>query len=100
MIQAIENGNFAEDAAWLLRAAATALYAQRVKFYPDKDYGSRLLELRPCDSVCAASLARQAVNNIDGVYVKSAIRTENGWEFILAVNNEERQVFIDYGRYL
>ncbi len=105
----IENGDYVKNGTKLLETdcidellqnAVIALYAPRGDFYPDKDYGSYLLDLKTADGERAACLARQAVSRLDGIFIKSASETQNGPEFIITVNGSERRVLIDHERYI
>lgn len=42
----------------------------------------------------ALAFARQALYGLNGVYIKSAEETQNGFDFTVIINHSERQVFI------
>ncbi|WP_177916825.1 hypothetical protein [uncultured Eubacterium sp.] len=80
----------------LVRAAALALIIPRGKFYPDKNFGSNVKYTEPIALTLAR--ARQAVEHLDGVYVKSVERRDDGLlVFNLSVNDIQRQVEAKYG---
>lgn len=80
----------------LLRDAAIALTVQRGRFYPDKNFGSTIRYTEPLALTLAR--ARQAVEHLDGVYVKSVERLDGGLVvFNLSVNDSERQAEAKYG---
>lgn len=83
------------DEEALLFNAVRALYTARGSFYPDKNYGSKIRRAACMpNEFYALCYARQALYNINGVYVKS-VSSENGkYDFTLLVNNKERQVQI------
>lgn len=75
--------------------AVRALYTARGSFYPDKNYGSKIrCTLNMPNEFYALCFARQALYNINGVYVKSVARENGKYDFTLLVNNKERQVQI------
>lgn len=80
----------------LLRDAALALIIPRGKFYPDKNFGSVVKYTEPIALTLAR--ARQAVEHLDGVYVKSVEKRDDGlMVFNLSVNDVQRQVEAKYG---
>lgn len=79
----------------LLQNAFTAINTQRKKFYPNKDFGSYIKQNAniPAEEY-AFAYACQAVDGIDGVYVKSA-KAENGNITInLILNDKEGEVSV------
>ncbi len=84
-----------EQTEALLQNIACAFFTERGKFYPDKDFGSRLREaVISGDCALAAACAAQSLYGIDGVYVKSA-EPENGeYKITVGINDEERQVTV------
>ena len=88
----IENEQHIDE---LARSIKFLLNARRGKFYPNKNYGSLLRDifLEP-KSEYALSYARQALDGIDGVYVKSAKLRNNNYIFSLIINGYEREVEI------
>lgn len=86
------NADFTYD---ILCDVEAALNAVRGKFYPDKDYGSKIRSI--CEmprEFYALCYARQALYNMDGVFVKSVRLNGSGYDFTLRINDEERQVRI------
>lgn len=65
------------------------------EFYPDKDYGSQIKNWAGIDSDILLAYARQAVNEIDGVHIKSVKAENNKALFNVVINDSERQVSID-----
>lgn len=103
MTEKIINGDYVKSDTGLeeteyidevLQNAAIALETLRGSFYPDKNYGSRLKREKILSEEYALCFARQALSDFDGVYIKSAKIKENGCEFTVAVNGQERQVLI------
>ena len=93
----VKNGDGLAEVQYieeLLQNAVLALTAIRGAFYPDKNFGSRLKNAGEKSEALAACYARQALSGFDGVYIKSAKINENGYEFAVLVNDEERQVLI------
>lgn len=107
MAQLIKNGDYVkcDDKSDLKRAeyideimqnVAVVLTARRSKFYPNKEFGSYIREC-PAQPRAdyALNYARQAVDMIDGVYIKSAEINSNKIIFNVIVNDEERQVSVN-----
>lgn len=72
----------------------SALSCPSGKFYPDKNYGSRLSGKKDINSLLSA--ARLAAERLNGIYIKSG--KTDGSSLILSVlinDNEERTVTID-----
>ncbi len=88
----LENTEFIDE---IVQSVVLILTARRGRFYPDKNYGSMVSDIvcEPKDEY-ALCYARQALDGIDGVFVKKAHRAENGYIFDLIINDEERQVEI------
>lgn len=79
----------------VLKDCVTALGCPRGEFYPDKDFGSHIKRVKStADSGELLAFARQALAEFDGVYVKSAVPNENGADFAVMINDEERRVRI------
>ncbi|MDE5984266.1 MAG: hypothetical protein K2H13_03325 [Eubacterium sp.] len=79
----------------ILEDCVTALVCPRTEFYPDKNFGShikRAKKLLDCEKLLA--FARQALSEFDGVYVKSAIMKSDSADFLLLINDYEREVSI------
>lgn len=103
MTEKIINGDYVKDGSGLaeiqyieelLQNAVIALQTPRGSFYPDKNYGSQLRAVKEKSEALAACCARQALSGFDGVYIKSAKINDNGYEFTVLVNDQERQVLI------
>ena len=79
----------------LLRDAAIARTVPRGGFYPDKNFGSAIKYTEPLPLTLAR--ARQAVEHLDGVYVKSVERRDGGLVvFNLSVNDTKGEVQAKY----
>ena len=77
----------------LYQNAVLTLHAERGKFYPDKNFGSRI-KATPKTSVAEQFLAfaQQALDATDGVYaIKAEIESDTA-VITLLVNDEERKV--------
>lgn len=70
-----------------------ALTCPYSRFYPNKDFGNRIKSSNDYKQLLASS--RQAVSNIDGVFVKSLSVNDGLAEFTIMVNDEARRVSID-----
>lgn len=81
----------------LLRSVKHMLYARQGKFYPNKDFGSllRLAEYKEPMLDYALSYARQAVDKIDGAYVKGVAVEGSALVFDILINDEEGRVTIE-----
>ncbi len=94
----IENENIAQVdyIDEVLQNAFVGINAKRERFYPNKNFGSYiyLIENKSRPSY-ALSYARQAVDLIDGVYIKSVCAFDNGYLFKIMINDEEREIFIN-----
>lgn len=79
----------------IVQSVILILTAHRGKFYPDKNFGSLLSDITcaPQDEY-ALCCARQALDGIDGVFIKKAHTAQDKYIFDLIINNEERQVEI------
>ncbi len=104
MIQKIQNGRYVDSPdgglekvdymEQLLQNVVFHLNTQRGKFYPDKDFGSNIKQSSVCNAALALAYARQAVDDLDGVYVKSCVYENDGFSFCILLNDEERLVRI------
>lgn len=99
MTAEIINGDYIKNGAGLketeyfdelLQNIAVVLTAERERFYPDKDFGAHIFG----NADYALAFARQALYGLNGVYIKSAEETENGFDFTVVINNAERQVAV------
>jgi hypothetical protein len=73
----------------------TAFVCPLGEFYPNKDYGSKIKQsIGKIDSQTLLCYARQAVSDMDGVYVKSVELSSLGADFTVMINDEERTVNI------
>lgn len=80
----------------VLQTIKLNLFARRGSFYPNKDFGSllRAEELKNPKQEYALAYARQALDRLDGVYVKLAKIVDDEMIFDLTINDNERQVSI------
>ncbi len=78
----------------ILKNAVRCLTVKRGKFYADKNFGSKISANQSNAEILA--YARQSVDGLDGVFVKSAVKNNNSVTFILTVNGEERSVIADF----
>ena len=78
----------------LLQNAGLVLNAERGRFYPNKNFGSRIKEAAGRPAEYALAYARQALDGIDGVFVCSASQSGNSVVLKLMINGEEREVSI------
>lgn len=106
MTAAIENGDYVlqnhslagvayTDA--LLQSVLMLLRLPRKQYYPDKNLGSYLYQLQDFsfeDQVLA--LARQAVADVSGVFIKSVNTKGRTATFSVLLNGEERQVSLSF----
>ena len=80
----------------LLQNACILLRARRGEFYPDKNFGSRIstIDKNPMNAYLL-DYARQALDLVDGVYVKNAEFSDDGAVFDLIINDKERRLLIN-----
>lgn len=79
-----------------LRSCVLAIRCERGRFYPDKDYGSSISQLENYSNRrLVLALARQAVGNIDGVFIKNVSIASDTATFEVYINNEREQVVIN-----
>ncbi len=85
----------------LLQSAWIALRAERRRFYPDKEFGSRICQAQnePLTETLTA-YAAEALERVDGVYVVKTECSGSSAVFTLLLNGHERQVSIDLNDYL
>lgn len=107
MTELIVNGDYvpAEDGSGLvmvehmsqlIQEVLMHLKIKRTRFYPNKDYGTALSQGMVPTEKYALACARQALCQYDGVYVKNAVQNDNTITYYLMVNDEERQVSVEY----
>lgn len=103
MTEKIKNGDYVKNGAELaevqyieelLQNAVIVLQTLRGSFYPDKNFGSHLKTSENVSEALAIGYARQALSSFDGVHIKTAKIDENGCDFTLMINDQERQVLI------
>ncbi len=77
----------------LLQNAALAIGCKRGRFYPDKDFGSRLSMLcrEPIEEY-AESYIRQALSALDGAFLKKVTRGDGVLTAEFEINGEEKEV--------
>lgn len=81
----------------IVQTASLALKAQRGKFYPDKNFGSHIKNMIANENAERVLVwARQALDSIDGVYVKNALIKDKTLVADLIINNIERSVSISF----
>ena len=80
----------------LLQGVLLASKTPRGRFYPDKNFGSRLGEIdrEPFEEYARAYIS-QAVDGLDGVFVKKVIKTEDEIKVQLLVNDSEEEVILE-----
>lgn len=78
----------------ILKNAVRCLMVKRGRFYADKNFGSKIRANQSNAEILA--YARQSVDKLDGVFVKSAVKNKNSVTFVLTVNGEERSVTADF----
>lgn len=78
----------------ILKNAVRCLTVKRGSFYADKNFGSKIRASQSNAEILA--YARQSVDWLDGVFVKSAVKNKNFVTFVLTVNGEERSVIADF----
>ena len=79
----------------LLQNAVQALTARRGRFYPNKEFGSRIREeLQEPENAYALAFAQQALDAMHGVFVTKAEKNGNRIIFRLFLNNREEEVAI------
>ena len=85
----------------LLQNVCILLLARRGRFYPDKNFGSRIstIDKAPANAYLL-DYARQAVDLLDGVYVKNAEFADENAVFDLIINDKERRLLINSENYL
>ena len=103
MTEKITNGDYVKDGEGLaevqyieelLQNAVIALQTLRGSFYPDKNYGAQLKNIKGGSEALAACCARQALSGFDGVHIKAVKIKDNDYAFTLLINDLERQVLI------
>ncbi len=86
-----------DGAEALVQAAQVLLRTARGRFYPNKDFGSQIASItRAPKSAYLEAYARQALDALDGVYVKEAHFEGSIAEITLVVNDEERLVRMSF----
>lgn len=78
----------------ILKNAVRCLTVKRGGFYADKNFGSKIRASQSNAEILA--YARQSIDKLDGVFVKSAVKNKNSVTFVLTVNGEERSVTADF----
>lgn len=78
-----------------LKEIVMAFKTVRGNFYPDKNYGSRIKDATKLPiEFYVLCYARQALYDMNGVFIKSVSIKNNNYDFTVVVNDEERQVRI------
>ncbi|MCM1285174.1 MAG: hypothetical protein NC213_08300 [Acetobacter sp.] len=93
----MENSIYLNEEPYnILQNALRAICCPRGKFYPDKNYGSKInASVSSLSDKQLLDYARQAVSDIDGVTVKSVDVGSKNIKFTILVNNERGQVSIN-----
>mgnify|MGYP000466231661 CR=1 FL=1 len=78
-----------EKTADIINLCRSAVYCEKGRFYPDKNFGSRIHEAKDNERLML-SFIRMALSKLDGVYVKN----DNLITVDVLINNEERQVYV------
>lgn len=80
----------------VLQNAFVAIKTKRGRFYPNKNFGSYIDMVDNTDMLgYILSFARQAVDEIDGVYIKSVKKTNDGFIFKVVVNSKEGEITVN-----
>lgn len=80
----------------LLQSVRTVINCQRGKFYPNKNFGSHIIErTSDCKNDRLLDYARQAVSDIDGVFISEICMKNKTAEILVIINNEERIVSVN-----
>ena len=79
----------------LLQKALLLIEAKRGRFYPDKDFGSRIdeINIEPFEEY-ALSYIRQALDGLDGTFVTEAKKDSEALKIRLIINDEEKEVIL------
>lgn len=80
----------------IIQNIGVVLQTKRGNFYPNKDFGS-LIRKKPLQEPqleYALSYARQALDTLDGVYVKSVSAEDNMLIFDILINDIEGRVSV------
>lgn len=78
-----------------LKEIVMAFNTVRGNFYPDKNYGSHIKNATKLPiEFYVLCYARQALYDMNGVFIKSVSIKNKTYEFTVIVNEEERQVCI------
>lgn len=87
--------DYNKKTADIVNLCRVATFCEKGKFYPDKNFGSRIFETLKNERLML-SYIRMALSKIDGVYVKDMtyVPIENLITINVLVNNEERQVYV------
>lgn len=80
----------------VLQDIAMLLSTKIGSFYPNKNYGSRLLLSNDINAENALTFGREALNSFDGVFVLNSNISGGNIIFDIYINNEERQVSVKY----
>ena len=84
-----------EKTADIINLCRSAVYCEKGRFYPDKNFGSRIHEAKGNERLML-SFIRMALSKLDGVYFKNVTysKNENLITVDVLINNEERQVYV------
>ena len=81
-----------EKIADIINLCRSAVYCKKGRFYPDKNFGSRIHEAKENERLML-SFIRMALSKLDGENV-TYIKNDNLITVDVLINNEERQVYV------
>lgn len=88
------ESNQVETVKAILENCATTLFCRNDRYYPDKNFGSKIRQEDSLTEDLLLAYARQALSGLDGVFVKSASFLQDNAVFEILINNEREQVSI------
>lgn len=88
------NSNRIETVNIILENCITTLFCRNDRFYPDKNFGSKIRQECSMAEDLLLAHSRQALSGLDGVFVKSASFIKDNAVFEILINNERKQVSI------
>ena len=85
------------DISFKTQSSKHVITSPSYALYPDKNYGSRLDEISGESALLyALCFARCAVYGMDGVYITNANAVKGGINFSVSINNEAKEVFVEF----
>lgn len=79
-----------EDIDTVIENIKMAIKCPLGKFYPNKDYGRKVID--SCSEGELLALSRLATREIDGVYIKNVSINNNEASYTILINDDERSV--------